>query len=79
MRVQVHLGGCETRFRCRPVVVRGMTHDLNLSGPFLGQNRIDQLHSRDALRINGHEVPLLTARGRPAVPKGRSFIRAGVL
>jgi hypothetical protein len=34
-RVQLQLGGCETRFTCRPVVVRGLTHDLNLSGPFL--------------------------------------------
>jgi hypothetical protein len=68
-RVQLRLGGCKTLFRCQPVVVRGLTHDLNLSGPFLRQNRIDQLHSRDALRINGHEVPLLTARGRPAVPR----------
>jgi hypothetical protein len=68
-RVQIQLGGCETRFRCRPVIVRGLTHNLNLSGPFLRQNQIDQLYSRDSLRINGHEVPLLTARGRPAVQR----------
>jgi hypothetical protein len=43
-RVHLQLGGCQTRFRCRPVVVRGLTHDLNLSGPFLRQNQIDQLH-----------------------------------
>jgi hypothetical protein len=68
-RVQLRLGGCKTRFRCRPVVVRGLTDNLNLSGPFLRQNQIDQLHSRDSLRINRHKVPLLTARGRPAVPR----------
>jgi hypothetical protein len=68
-RIYLQLGGCETRFRCRPVVVRGLTHDLNLSGPFLRQNKIGQIHSRDAIKINGHEVPLLTARGRPAVPR----------
>jgi hypothetical protein len=68
-RIYLQLGGCETRFSCRPVVVRGLTHDLNLSGPFLRQNEIDQIHSRDSLLINGHEVPLLTARGRPAVPR----------
>jgi hypothetical protein len=49
--------------------VRGLTHDLNLSGPFLRQNKIDQIHSRDVIKINGHEVPLLTVRGRPAVPR----------
>jgi hypothetical protein len=37
-RIYLQLGGCETRFRCRPVMVRGLTHDLNLSGPFLRQN-----------------------------------------
>jgi hypothetical protein len=50
-------------------VVRGLTHNLNLSGPFLRQNDIDQIHSRDAIKINGPEVPLLMARGRPAVPR----------
>jgi hypothetical protein len=44
-RIYLKLGGCETRFRCRPVVVRGLTHNLNLSGPFLRQNEIDQIHS----------------------------------
>jgi hypothetical protein len=68
-RIYLQLGGCHTRFRCRPVVVRGLTHYLNLSGQFLRQNEIDQIHSRDAIKINGHEVPLLTARGRPAVPR----------
>jgi hypothetical protein len=68
-RIYLQLGGCETRFRCRPVVVRGLTHNLNLSGPFLRQNEIDQIHSRDAIKINGHEVPLLTARGQLAVPR----------
>jgi hypothetical protein len=68
-RIYLQLGGCETRFRCRPVVVRGLTHDLNLSEPFLRQNEIDQIHSRDAIKINGHKVPLLTARVRPAVTR----------
>jgi hypothetical protein len=68
-KIYLQLGGCQTRFRCRPIVVGGLTHDMNLSGPFLRQNKIDQIHSRDAIRINGHEVPLLTARGRPAVPR----------
>jgi hypothetical protein len=68
-RIYLQLGGCETRFRCRPVVVRGLTNDLNLSGPFLRQNDMGQIHSRDAIKINGHKVPLLTARGLPAVPR----------
>jgi hypothetical protein len=36
--IYLQLGGCKTRFRCRPVLVRGLTHDLNLSAPFLRQN-----------------------------------------
>jgi hypothetical protein len=36
-RVQLQLGGCETRFRCRPVVVRGLIHDLNLLDPSYGK------------------------------------------
>jgi hypothetical protein len=68
-RIYLQLRGCETGFRCRPIVVRGLTHNLNLSGPFLRQNEIDQIHSRDSIWINGHEVPLLMAWGRPAVPR----------
>jgi hypothetical protein len=68
-KIYLQLGGCETRFRCQPVVVGGLTLDMNLSGPFLRQNKIDQIHSRDAIRINRHEVPLVTAGTRPAVQR----------
>ena len=44
--------------KIRPKVVRGLTMALNLSGPWMKQNRWDQLHSQDAVSIQGNLVPL---------------------
>jgi hypothetical protein len=38
-------GGCETQFKCCPVVLEGLRMPFNVSGPFLAQFGIDQLHS----------------------------------
>ncbi len=47
-----------TRYVFRPVVVKGLSMDVNLSGPWLKANRWDHIYSRDCLRIQGKDVPL---------------------
>lgn len=51
-----------TIFKVCPVVVEGLTMDMNLSGPFLKMHRIDQIHSQDSLKIQGRLIPLVTPR-----------------
>jgi hypothetical protein len=58
-----------TTRRMKNTIQMPTRHDRNLSGPFLRQNEIDQIHSRDVIRINGHKVSLVTARTQPAVPR----------
>lgn len=55
LKTPIHLrfGGCATRFKCRPVVLEGLSMPFNLSGPFLAQFGIDQLHSEGALLVQG--------------------------
>jgi hypothetical protein len=51
LKTPIHLqfGGCATQFKCRPVVLQGLSMPFNVSGPFLAQFGIDQLHSEGAL------------------------------
>lgn len=51
-----------TSFRLRPVVVEGLSMDMNISGPFLKANRIDQIHTKDSLRIQGKLIPLVSPK-----------------
>ena len=47
-----------TKFKVKPVVVRNLSMNINISGPFLRRHHIDQLHSKDCLKVQGHTVPL---------------------
>jgi hypothetical protein len=49
----------DTVWSFRPVVIEGLAMEVNLSGPWLKQHRWDQIHSRDCLRIQGRDVPLV--------------------
>ena len=51
-------------FSTRPVVLKGLSHDVNISGPFLHRHRIDQIHSNGCLYIEGVKVPM-TSRHAP--------------
>jgi hypothetical protein len=55
LKTPIHLrfGGCATRFKCRPVILEGLSMLLNVSGPFLAQFRINRLHSEGALLVQG--------------------------
>jgi hypothetical protein len=43
LKTPIHLqfGGCATRFKCRPVVLEGLSMPFNVSGPFLAQFGIE--------------------------------------
>jgi hypothetical protein len=58
LKTPIHLrfGGCATRFKCRPVVLEGLSMLFNLSGPFLPQFGINQLHSEGALLVQGKKI-----------------------
>ncbi len=71
--VKLFIGSCPKPFYLRPVVIKGLAMDVNLSLPFLTANKIDQLHSRGALLVRGREVCLRDHRGRPT-ESGRSPI-----
>jgi hypothetical protein len=61
LKTPIHLrfGECATRFKCRPVVLEGLSMPFNLSGPFLTQFGIDQLHSEGALLVQGKKIPMV--------------------
>jgi hypothetical protein len=49
--IHLRFGGCATCFKCPPVVLEGLSMPFNLSGPFLAQFGMDQLHSEGALLV----------------------------
>jgi hypothetical protein len=56
------LGGISTCLKTRLVVVEGLSMLFSLAGPFLKKHRIDQIHSRDCVQFQGHDVKLLKRR-----------------
>jgi hypothetical protein len=63
LKTPIHLcfGGCATRFKCHPVVLEGLSMPFNLSGPFLAQFGIDQLHSKGAILVPGKKIPMVAS------------------
>jgi transposase InsO family protein len=57
--IYLALGGTGTKIKDRPVVVEGLNMAFNLSGPFMKQHGIDQLHSQDSIVYQGRKVKLL--------------------
>jgi hypothetical protein len=56
------LGGISTCLKTRPVLVEGLSMPFNLAGPFLKKYGINQIHSKDCIRFQGHDVKLLKRR-----------------
>jgi hypothetical protein len=61
LKTPIHLqfGGCATRFKCRPVVLEGISMPFNVSGSFLALFGIDQLLSEGALLVQGRKIPVV--------------------
>ena len=56
LRLRIKQTGQELRFR--PVVVKGLSMDVNFSGPWLRAHHWDHLHSKGCLQINQEQVRL---------------------
>lgn len=48
--IKFKLGSNRHPFKDRPVVVEGLSMDYNIGGPFLKENKLDQLHSDNCLK-----------------------------
>ena len=59
--ISLMLGQGKTEFKCRPVVLEGLSMPFNISGPFLHENHIDQLHSEGALSVQGRKIRLVAS------------------
>jgi hypothetical protein len=59
--IHLRFGRCATRFKCRPVILEGLSMPFNVSGPFVAQFGIDQLHSEGALLVQGRKSPLVAS------------------
>ena len=60
--VILRFGGCPTQFLTKPVVIEGLSMDVNISGPFLSEHGIDQIHSKGSIRVRGKLIRLTTYR-----------------
>jgi hypothetical protein len=63
LKTPIHLrfGGCATCFKCCPVVLESLSMPFNLSGPFLAQFAINQLHSEGSLLVQGKKIHLVAS------------------
>ena len=52
------LQDCNTRFAFKPIIIRGLAMDVNISGPWMKSKQWDQLHSEDAIRVQGKTIKL---------------------
>ena len=50
--------GYDKVFYTRPLVIKNLAMDFNIAGPFLVENKIDQIHSKGALSIDGVLIPV---------------------
>jgi hypothetical protein len=69
--VTLRIGGHRHPFEFKPVVLEGLAMPHNISGPFLAEHDIDQLHSLKAIRVKGTTVKLLA---RPQHQHPEDFI-----
>ena len=57
--LRLRIAGRACEFPFQPVVLENLNMDLNICGPWLAANKVDQLHSRNAISVNGTIVNLL--------------------
>ena len=56
--IELQVSGSPSTFPFRPIVVDRLAMDINLSGPWMKRHNWDQIHSKDALLIDGKLVRL---------------------
>ena len=75
--LKITLGDHPTKFRFQPVVLRNLAMDVNLCGPFLKEYGIDQIHSRNCLKVQNRFVPVYAAdymRTRPEATSSGVYV-----
>ena len=60
----------------KPVIIDGLSMDINVSGPFLKKHGWDQIHTRNCLRIQGKLVPL--EKGTAATTSSICYVNTAV-
>jgi len=60
--VVLRFGGGGVKFLTSPIVIKDLNIDVNISGPFLSENGIDQIHTKGALKVKGKLIRLCTFR-----------------
>jgi len=76
--LKLRLGAHGTQFITRPVVLDGLAMDFNLAGPFLQKHNIDQLHSRNCLRVQGKLIPLVAGLTGQEATSGGAYLAEDV-
>ena len=69
-RIELQFQGHQKKYRTRPIVLKGLSHKLNISGPFMRRHKIDQIHSRNCIRVDNKEVKLTTKPKSSLKPSG---------
>jgi len=77
--VVLRFGGSSAVYKTHPLVLQGLSMAINISGPFLQEHGIDQLHSKGSLRVKGKLVPLITYRHLTKLPDTQSDAAATAL
>ena len=61
--------GLDTKFKTYPVVLDNLSMPFNISAPFLKRYNVDQLHSKNSIRIQGIEIPMVASLQLPVHEK----------
>ncbi|MEE8566604.1 MAG: reverse transcriptase family protein, partial [Candidatus Bipolaricaulota bacterium] len=65
--LNLRFGGTACTFKTRPIIIRGLTMCINICGPFLAKNHIDQIHSKRAIRVKRKLVQLFQRNEMPTL------------
>ena len=66
--IHLFLGKLPVAFRFKPVIIKGLSMPINIGGPFLKKHNIDQLHIKNALRVQGQLIPLVSTHHFSPIP-----------
>lgn len=72
-KLYLKLAQSGTKYVFQPLVIDKLGMPINISGPYMKTHSMDQIHSRNCIRINGKDVPLCH-QGNVEAPE--SFIYA---
>ena len=61
--IWMRIGGLQKRYKLRPYVIKNFSSEVNISLCFLERHKIDQIHSKQCLKVDGKLVRLHDARG----------------